>query len=55
MVKRDQKSNSVVLVRPDGHKYYAWRHPDNVSWYEEPGMDIISIENPMPGPMAGGG
>ena len=50
MVKRDQKSNSVVLVRPDGHKYYAWRHPDNVSWYEEPGMDIISIENPMPGP-----
>ena len=50
MVKRDQKSNSVVLVRPDGQKYYAWRHPDNVSWYEEPGMDIISIENPMPGP-----
>ncbi|WEM43937.1 TIGR03503 family protein [Photobacterium sp. DA100] len=50
MVKRDQKSNSVVLVRPDGQKYYAWRHPDNVSWYEAPGMDIISIENPMAGP-----
>ncbi|MCQ1059441.1 TIGR03503 family protein [Photobacterium sp. ZSDE20] len=50
MVTRDQKSNSVVLVRPDGHKYYAWRHPESVSWYEEAGMDIISIENPMPGP-----
>lgn len=50
VVKRDSNSNSVVLVRPDGHKYYAWRHPDNVTWYDEPGMDIISIENPMPGP-----
>ncbi|WP_273857458.1 TIGR03503 family protein [Photobacterium sp. GSS17] len=50
VVKREQSSHSVVLVRPDGQKYYAWRHPDNVSWYEEPGMDIISIENPMPGP-----
>ena len=50
MVKRDIESNSVVIVRPDGTKYYAWRHPDNVSWYEEKGVDIISIENPMPGP-----
>ncbi|GHA63190.1 TIGR03503 family protein [Photobacterium aphoticum] len=50
VVKRDTKSNSVVIVRPDGHKYYAWRHPDHVAWYEEPGIDIISIDNPMPGP-----
>ncbi|GAL08493.1 hypothetical protein JCM19237_89 [Photobacterium aphoticum] len=50
VVKRDAKSNSVVIVRPDGHKYYAWRHPDHVAWYEEPGIDIISIDNPMPGP-----
>lgn len=50
VVKREANSQGIVLVRPDGEKYYAWRHPDNVSWYDEPGMDIISIENPMPGP-----
>ncbi|MGF1727261.1 TIGR03503 family protein [Photobacterium nomapromontoriensis] len=50
VVKRDSNSNSVVLVRPDGHKYYSWRHPDNVAWYDDSGMDIISVENPMPGP-----
>ncbi|MGF1688249.1 TIGR03503 family protein [Photobacterium japonica] len=50
VVKRDSQSNAVVIVRPDGHKYYAWRHPEHVAWYEEPGIDIISIENPMPGP-----
>lgn len=49
VVKREDKSRSIVLVRPDGKKYYSWRHPDNVAWYDEPGMDIISIENPMPG------
>ncbi|MGF1760594.1 TIGR03503 family protein [Photobacterium sagamiensis] len=50
MVQREKQSSAVVLVRPDGTKYYPWRHPENVSWYEEPEMDIISIENPMPGP-----
>lgn len=50
MVKRAENSQPVVLVRPDGKKYYSLRHPKHVSWYEEPGMDIISIENPMPGP-----
>lgn len=50
MIYRANPSRSVVLVRPDGVKYYAWKHPDNVSWYEEAGMDIISLENPMPGP-----
>ncbi|WP_064602312.1 TIGR03503 family protein [Photobacterium sp. J15] len=50
VVKRDKDSRSIVLVRPDGVKYYSWRHPENVSWYDEPGMDIISIEKPMPGP-----
>ncbi|MDX1304413.1 TIGR03503 family protein [Photobacterium sp.] len=50
MVQREKQSRAVVLVRPDGTKYYPWRHPDNVSWHEEPEMDIISIENPMPGP-----
>jgi len=50
IVQREIPSSSVVLVRPDGTKYYSWRHPENLSWYEESGMDIISIENPMPGP-----
>lgn len=50
LVHREKASQAVTLVRPDGTKYYAWKHPDNVAWYEENGMDIISIENPMPGP-----
>ncbi|MBD1555988.1 TIGR03503 family protein [Vibrio sp. S9_S30] len=50
IVYRKLNSQSVVLVRPDGQKYYAWNHPENVRWYEESGMDIISIDNPMPGP-----
>lgn len=50
VIYRKNPSRSVVLVRPDGKKYYAWEHPDTVAWYEESGMDIISIENPMPGP-----
>ncbi|USD31890.1 MULTISPECIES: TIGR03503 family protein [Vibrio] len=50
VIYRAERSRPVVLVRPDGKKYYAWRSPDNVRWYQEPTMDIISIDNPMPGP-----
>ncbi|SON50295.1 TIGR03503 family protein [Vibrio tapetis] len=50
VIYRKKRSQSVVLVRPDGTKYYAWQHPENVRWYEEPGMDIISIDDPMRGP-----
>lgn len=50
VIYRAQNSQPVVLVRPDGKKYYAWRSPDNVRWYQESAMDIISIDNPMPGP-----
>ncbi len=50
VIYRAQGSQPVVLVRPDGTKYYSWRHPDHVAWYEEDGMDIISIDSPMPGP-----
>lgn len=50
LVYRSNPSKPVVLVRPDGVKYYAWRHPKNVQWYKEPSMDIISIDSPMPGP-----
>lgn len=50
IIYREKPSQPVVLVRPDGVKYYAWRHPENVSWYQEPDIDIILVENPMPGP-----
>ncbi|MEZ9040600.1 MULTISPECIES: TIGR03503 family protein [unclassified Vibrio] len=50
VIYRADNSKPVVLVRPDGKKYYSWRNADNVRWYEESSMDIISIDNPMPGP-----
>ncbi|MGC9404090.1 TIGR03503 family protein [Vibrio genomosp. F10] len=50
VIYREQSSKPVVLVRPDGKKYYAWRSPDNVQWYQESSLDIISIDDPMPGP-----
>ncbi|MCW8332898.1 TIGR03503 family protein [Vibrio paucivorans] len=50
VIYRAERSQPVVLVRPDGKKYYAWRSPDNVQWYQESAMDIISVDNPMPGP-----
>ncbi|MFN1531553.1 TIGR03503 family protein [Vibrio jasicida] len=50
LVYREQSSQPVVLVRPDGKKYYAWGIYDNVRWYQESSLDIISIDKPMPGP-----
>lgn len=50
VIYREKPSVPVVLVRPDGTKYYAWRHPDHVSWHQETDMDIVSVDNPMPGP-----
>ncbi|WP_194437115.1 TIGR03503 family protein [Vibrio fluminensis] len=50
VVYRAENSKAVVLVRPDGRKYYSHRHPENVRWYQESAMDIISIDNPMSGP-----
>ncbi|MEF1174135.1 TIGR03503 family protein, partial [Vibrio sinaloensis] len=35
VIYRAENSQPVVLVRPDGKKYYAWRSPDNVRWYQE--------------------
>ncbi|WP_070968506.1 TIGR03503 family protein [Vibrio sonorensis] len=50
VIYRQERSQPVVLVRPDGKKYYSWRSPENVRWYQEAAMDIISIDDPMPGP-----
>lgn len=42
---------NVVLVKPDGSKLYARRHPvETVAWFNNPNQDIITIQNPMPGP-----
>jgi uncharacterized protein (TIGR03503 family) len=41
----------VVLVKPDGSKWYAQRHSvDTVAWLSNNDQDIITIQNPMPGP-----
>lgn len=50
IVTREQPSQSVVLVAPDGRKYYANRHSKTMSWYTDNGMDIVSINHPMAGP-----
>jgi len=50
VIYRSEASKPVVLVRPDGKKYYAHRSPDNVRWYQESAMDIVSIDKPMAGP-----
>lgn len=50
VIYREKPSQPVVLIQPDGSKLYAWRHPDNVSWHQEADMDIVSVQNPMPGP-----
>ncbi|WP_045369556.1 TIGR03503 family protein [Vibrio campbellii] len=50
LVYREQSSQPVVLVRPDGKKYYAWGTYGNVRWYQEPSLDIISVDKPMAGP-----
>ncbi|MCL9782146.1 TIGR03503 family protein [Vibrio sp. S4M6] len=50
VIYRAKPSEPVVLVRPDGTKYFAWDKPDKVQWYQEPSMDIIMIDHPMPGP-----
>ncbi len=50
VIYREKPSAPVILVKPNGEKLYAWKHPDNVSWHQESDMDIVSILNPMPGP-----
>ncbi|MDD1784134.1 TIGR03503 family protein [Enterovibrio sp. ZSDZ35] len=50
VIYRENPSKPVVLIQPDGTKFYAWRHPDNVSWHQEADMDIVSVLDPMPGP-----
>jgi uncharacterized protein (TIGR03503 family) len=50
MVQREYGSPPVIIVLPDGSKWYAQRHPDDVKWVDGITGDIIEIPNPVPGP-----
>ena len=47
---RDPTSRSVVLILPDGSKWYSTRHPEQVEWETGPGFDQVKIKTPMRGP-----
>ncbi|WP_394201919.1 TIGR03503 family protein [Shewanella waksmanii] len=49
-IQRQYGSAPVVIVLPDGSKWYANRHPQEVKWVDGLTGDIVTIENPMPGP-----
>ncbi len=51
LVQREYGSAPVIVVRPDGSKWYPSRHPeDKVKWVDGVSGDIITIKNPTPGP-----
>ncbi|WP_299794499.1 TIGR03503 family protein [uncultured Shewanella sp.] len=50
VIQRKYGSGPVVIVLPDGSKWYASRHPENVKWVDGLSGDIVTIEKPMPGP-----
>lgn len=47
---RQTQSRPVVLILPDGSKWYSSRHPEHVRWESGPGFDQVRIQNPMRGP-----
>lgn len=47
---RAPQSRPVVLILPDGSKWYSSRHPEHVRWETGPGFDQVRIESPMRGP-----
>lgn len=50
IIQRKYGSGPVVIVLPDGSKWYASRHPEHVQWVEGLSGDIVTIEKPLPGP-----
>ncbi|MDD8058007.1 TIGR03503 family protein [Shewanella sp. ER-Te-42B-Light] len=50
VIQRNYGSAPVVVVLPDGSKWYSNRHPQTVKWVDGLAADMIYIENPMPGP-----
>ncbi|WP_237332846.1 hypothetical protein [Zobellella iuensis] len=49
-IEREQESAPVVLIRPDGSKYYYQRHPDHINWASTSQRDVITLWQPEPGP-----
>lgn len=44
-------SAPVVVILPDGTKWYASRHPsEKVSWHSGNDYDLIKVREPVPGP-----
>lgn len=37
------------LSTPDGKVWKQGAHPDNVSWFHDPGYDLITVQAPQPG------
>lgn len=51
ILNHQDKPQKIVIVRPDGSKLYEQRHPKSeVSWVSTRDQDIITVDNPMPGP-----
>ncbi|MCK8045208.1 TIGR03503 family protein [Shewanella sp. 1CM18E] len=51
LIHREYGSAPVIIVRPDGSKWYVDRHPDDkVTWMEGLTGDMITIKQPMAGP-----
>lgn len=48
---RERGSSPLILIKPDGSKWYEARHPiEQVTWYTNENFDMIRIKEPMPGP-----
>lgn len=50
ILNHPNKSQKIVIIKPDGSKWYPERHPKEVSWLKTRDQDIITIQNPIPGP-----
>lgn len=50
LVQRRKGSRPVVVVQPDGSKWYFDRHPKSVQWSYTDNSDMVRIEKPTPGP-----
>ncbi|MDV6317121.1 TIGR03503 family protein [Idiomarina sp. HP20-50] len=53
---REPGSKPLILIKPDGSKWYDTRYPEEkVTWYTDPNFDIVRIKKPQPGPWQAAG
>ncbi|QSX35451.1 TIGR03503 family protein [Shewanella avicenniae] len=50
VIQREFGSAPVVIIQPDGSKWYSSRHPQEVKWTDSETGDFINIKKPTPGP-----